>query len=341
MKKYYQILGLEEGASKEEIEKKYKKLCEELDPTKNDNQDFFKEEYKKVQEAYKFISTGVSPEILKEKELAEKKAKSNKTKLIIGALILIFIICVIYSLIPERFSIDDVYEDGEITYSKLDSKPISGLIFCKYGELGEYKNGIKEGIHKEYFETGEVKNKFRYKKGKLDGLQEYWDYKLSNYSLITFENGIRSYRLEKNVKLYVDFSTSVHLTFVYLDTVFGEVYYDSINYYVENEKIEIFDGKCEVFCKNDKGRLYHKPFSIDLENGKVYLLNPAKRSYAIDRVEYMGGHSRTCVNRKNGKNRPVLWEMTSDYTKKNVIDITQVDFVFEQPPFSITTYSRY
>ena len=53
MKKYYKILGLEEGASKEEIEKKYKQLCEEYDPKNNDNQEFFKEEYEKVKKHIK------------------------------------------------------------------------------------------------------------------------------------------------------------------------------------------------------------------------------------------------------------------------------------------------
>ena len=57
MKKYYKILDLEEGASKEEIEKRYQELSKEYDPKDNDNQEFFKEEYEKVQEAYKALIT--------------------------------------------------------------------------------------------------------------------------------------------------------------------------------------------------------------------------------------------------------------------------------------------
>ena len=57
MKKHYKALGLEEGASKVEIEKKYKELSKEYDPKNNDNQEFFKEEYEKVQEAYKALIT--------------------------------------------------------------------------------------------------------------------------------------------------------------------------------------------------------------------------------------------------------------------------------------------
>ena len=57
MKKHYKALGLEEGASKAEIEKKYKELSKEYDPKNNDNQEFFKEEYEKIQEAYKALIT--------------------------------------------------------------------------------------------------------------------------------------------------------------------------------------------------------------------------------------------------------------------------------------------
>ena len=55
MKNYYKTLGLKEGASQEEIQTAYERLSKELDPQKNDNQEFFKEEYQKVQEAYEAL----------------------------------------------------------------------------------------------------------------------------------------------------------------------------------------------------------------------------------------------------------------------------------------------
>ena len=72
MKKYYDILGLDEGASKEQIEKQYKNLSKEFDPKNNDNQDFFKEEFKKIQEAYKVL--------IKDAILAKTTSKSNNSK---------------------------------------------------------------------------------------------------------------------------------------------------------------------------------------------------------------------------------------------------------------------
>ena len=53
MKKHFEILDLEEGASQAEIKAAYNSLSKKLNPANNDNQDFFKEEYKKVQAAYK------------------------------------------------------------------------------------------------------------------------------------------------------------------------------------------------------------------------------------------------------------------------------------------------
>ena len=349
MKKYYQILGLDENASKEDIQKAYDKLSAELDPKNNDNQDFFKEEYKKIQEAYNYISTGVSPETLKQKELAEKKTKSNKTNLIIGGVILIFIICVIYSLIPESYSIDDVYEDGEMTYSKLDSKPISGIIFCEFGDLGKFKEGKKIELHNTYYENGNIQYEFFYLNGKIDGLQKYWNKDGSFNSSRDFINGIRSNRVNKDVKLYIDFTGMVDLSFIYIDTVFGDIIYDTINYYLDKETVSVYSGICKIICKNSKGKLFYNPFIIKIESNKKYLLNPAKRSYAVDKVKYMGGrvsdnpyvsssgNTRTCINRKDGENRPGdLWDKETDYYNGKIIDITSINYYFEEPPYSIT-----
>ena len=64
MNKYYKTLGLEEGASEEEIEAAFTRLSKDLDPASNDNLDFFIEEYALVQEAYKEL-TGkeIEPEV--------------------------------------------------------------------------------------------------------------------------------------------------------------------------------------------------------------------------------------------------------------------------------------
>jgi preprotein translocase subunit Sec63 len=57
MKTHYQTLGLKEGASQQEIKEAYERLSKELDPVANNNEDFFVEEYFKVREAYKALSS--------------------------------------------------------------------------------------------------------------------------------------------------------------------------------------------------------------------------------------------------------------------------------------------
>jgi uncharacterized membrane protein YphA (DoxX/SURF4 family) len=75
MKHHYESLNLEEGASQEEIQVAYDKLSKELDPATNDNQDFFIEEYKKVQEAYKALCQS---SILKNNDSSKRSLASNR-----------------------------------------------------------------------------------------------------------------------------------------------------------------------------------------------------------------------------------------------------------------------
>ena len=74
MKKYYEILGLKEGATKQDIKKAFNKLSKELDPKKNDNQDFFIEETKKLKEAYDKL---MNSSILSTKKVLDKSNKMN------------------------------------------------------------------------------------------------------------------------------------------------------------------------------------------------------------------------------------------------------------------------
>ena len=55
MKHHFKTLGLQEGATQDEIQAAYERLSKELDPANNDNQDFFVEEYQKLQDAHKAL----------------------------------------------------------------------------------------------------------------------------------------------------------------------------------------------------------------------------------------------------------------------------------------------
>ena len=55
MKNYFDILGLHEDASQDEIQEAFERLSKELEPLNNDNKEFFIEEYEKLQEAYNVL----------------------------------------------------------------------------------------------------------------------------------------------------------------------------------------------------------------------------------------------------------------------------------------------
>ena len=86
MKKHYQTLGLEEGASQEAIKAAYTKLSKEINPVNNNNQEFFKEEYEKVQESYKalynssILATEQGAKSAGNESVGLKESNSNKKK---------------------------------------------------------------------------------------------------------------------------------------------------------------------------------------------------------------------------------------------------------------------
>ncbi|KMQ64751.1 molecular chaperone DnaJ [Chryseobacterium angstadtii] len=56
MKDYYYFLGISPDASEEDIKKAYRKLSLKYHPDKNDNDDFFADRFREIQEAYEILS---------------------------------------------------------------------------------------------------------------------------------------------------------------------------------------------------------------------------------------------------------------------------------------------
>ena len=75
MKHHFETLGLQEGASQQAIQEAYDRLSRELNPSKNENQEFFIEEYEKVQEAYKALNQS---SILKNSDSSGSSLSSKK-----------------------------------------------------------------------------------------------------------------------------------------------------------------------------------------------------------------------------------------------------------------------
>ena len=193
MKKHYKTLGLEDGASQEEIQTAYERLSKELDPKNNDNQEFFIEEYKKVQEAYKALSNSSILATEKGARIATKekystnsppKNQSNtppkksdrrpfkKTGIILFTLVLIAAGIISYLLLqPEVFLNKDTITVKGITKTKKDLRAITGVI----EGIGAYRNGIKEGQHKILHDSLQVLiAQGKYKNGKKQGLWQYY-----------------------------------------------------------------------------------------------------------------------------------------------------------------------
>ena len=61
MKEYYRILGLNEGSSKEEIKKAYRKLSKKYHPDLNPNNKEVEDKFKKVSEAYSILTGKEKP----------------------------------------------------------------------------------------------------------------------------------------------------------------------------------------------------------------------------------------------------------------------------------------
>ncbi len=56
MKDYYYFLGIAQDASEEDIKKAYRKLSLKYHPDKNENDDFFADRFREIQEAYETLS---------------------------------------------------------------------------------------------------------------------------------------------------------------------------------------------------------------------------------------------------------------------------------------------
>jgi antitoxin component YwqK of YwqJK toxin-antitoxin module len=176
MKNHYQTLGLNEGASQKEIQTAYERLSKELDPKNNDNQEFFIEEYKKIQEAYKALS---NPSILAtekgakqvfEKPTPSPKIKSVSTKKpvtktskkaalkkrIIFSIAVFSLAIIAYKIYysPKTYERSEIVFNKDLVYVKKDMTLLNGKINDDRHK-GEFVNGMKEGFHSiQYLYTG-------------------------------------------------------------------------------------------------------------------------------------------------------------------------------------------
>ena len=98
------------------------------------------------------------------------------------SILLISIILFSCSNENKRYHIDETTSPNDtLTYLKSDMSLLNGIVFGEFGEFGKYVDGIKDGIHKEWYESGKILLEETYKLGdkNFNGFyRKYW-----------FENG--------------------------------------------------------------------------------------------------------------------------------------------------------
>ena len=80
----------------------------------------------------------------------------------------------------KRYHIDETTSPTDtLRYLKSDMKPLNGIVYCEFGENGKYINGEKDGIHKEWYEDGQIKSEENLKLGgkNFDNyyLKKWWE----------------------------------------------------------------------------------------------------------------------------------------------------------------------
>lgn len=247
MNNHYQTLGLDEGASQEAIQEAYDRLYKELDPINNDNQEFFIEEFEKLQEAYKVLRNSsilsATSETVEDSNLStdssavkktniklksqkapnQSKVKAKKLIIVVSAIIISGLIA--YLLFqPKQLDLSQITTTNDTVYSaftRSDMKPVNGTVkgvgtfinglakgehekSDKNGNsiaAGQYKNGKKVGVWKEWYpikdgkwhfwyEKGLLKKECKYNNGKLEGEFKSWFANGQLENVGTYEKGV-------------------------------------------------------------------------------------------------------------------------------------------------------
>ena len=95
-----------------------------------------------------------------------------------------------FSYAQNRYEEDWVVLDHDTMFLKKDMHKISGIVYNKHGDIGTFFQGLREGLHKEWFRNGNIKDEITFKNG------------------IPLQDNFNKYRLirhsesPKNIKVY-------------------------------------------------------------------------------------------------------------------------------------------
>ncbi len=90
--------------------------------------------------------------------------------------LLLLLLCVpLIGVGQNRYHIDEVtWPNDTIAYLKHDMSLLNGVVYCEFGELGNFIGGKRNDEHKRWYENGQLKFEGNFKDDKEDGLQRHW-----------------------------------------------------------------------------------------------------------------------------------------------------------------------
>ena len=65
----------------------------------------------------------------------------------------------------DRYTEKEVTMDHGTMYIKKTMLKVTGVVYNEHGDVGEFKNGLREGLHKEWFRSGHLKDEINYYNG--------------------------------------------------------------------------------------------------------------------------------------------------------------------------------
>lgn len=110
--------------------------------------------------------------------------------------IFVFLLVSISSIVisQNRYHVDNTtylfYYDDTVVKSKHDMKPINGVLYCDYGDIGIYVDGKNhDGFKRRWYRNGQLYYEYNLKDGKKDGLGKAWHKNGQLKAEVNFKDG--------------------------------------------------------------------------------------------------------------------------------------------------------
>lgn len=114
----------------------------------------------------------------------------------------------------DRYTEKEVTMDHGTMYIKKTMLKVTGVVYNEHGDVGEFKNGLREGLHKEWFRSGHLKDEINYYNGIKNGDFKYWDdrgqlVKEGHYVNGELDGFIKEWYHNGNIKLEVNYKAGL------------------------------------------------------------------------------------------------------------------------------------